>query len=137
MIAHKIDEEKKIAKLYNENGEYVGKATIHLKERNGKKCIIIEADNTINPARYVSSIFNYLKHILVQERNINVYLDLSNYYGTNNSSWLYEWIFKITNNQLTEVDFVRIDKWSDISNKNDYLTLQDYLYEKFLTPNEY
>ncbi|ALX09670.1 hypothetical protein M972_112772 [Acetivibrio thermocellus AD2] len=132
MLNGVVDKNKEIARLYDKNGDYVGNAYVHTKIKDGVKCIIVESDGRTNPAEYVTSIFEFLKPILSSDKNVSVYLDLANFYGINNKSWLYEWIFKINNdNQLVETGFIRIDKWSKISNKTAYTILQDYLFNKF------
>jgi hypothetical protein len=131
MLTKVINGNKEIIKLYNENGDYIGNAYVHEKIKDNNICIIIESNDKINPAKYTHSIFSFLKPILINNKNVHVYLDLSNYYGINNSSWLYEWVFKVNNNQLIETDFVRIDKWRKVSNTIDYAMLQDYLFKKF------
>ncbi|EIV99898.1 hypothetical protein ThesiDRAFT1_0913 [Thermoanaerobacter siderophilus SR4] len=131
MLENKIKSKKETIKLVNKYGESFGNAYIHIKINNFKKCLIVESDNKTNPAEYVMDIFEFVKPFIINNKNVHVYLDLSNYYGINNSSWLYEWIFKINNNQLIETDFIRIDKWSKLSDKMDYAILQDYLFEKF------
>ncbi|MDK2793345.1 MAG: hypothetical protein PWQ25_2208 [Deferribacteres bacterium] len=133
MLTKKPMEQKETVKLYNKYGEYVGEAYMHIRKKREKECLIIESNKKINPAQYIENIFNFLKPFLTHNKNIHVYLDLSNYYGTNNSSWLYEWIFKTNNGQLIETDFVRIDKWSKITDREDAAMLNDYLFEKFET----
>lgn len=123
------DDRQKV-NLYDEKGNRVGKACIHIKTQDGITCIIVESDNKTNPVEYVTSLWEVLQPILYTDANVNVYVDLSDLYGLNNASWLYKLDFQTDGNRLIEVNTVRVSKWSDIADKLTRRLLQDYLFEK-------
>lgn len=116
--------------LYDEKGNRVGKAYIHIKTQDGVACVIVESDNRTNPVEHIASLWETLHPILCTNTNVNVYIDLSDLYGLNNASWLYKLDFQTDGNRLTEVNTVRVSKWSDIADKFTRRLLQDYLFEK-------
>lgn len=115
--------------LYDEKGNRVGKAYLNTRTQDGVTCLIIESDNKTNPVEYTQSLWEVLQPILRACDN-NVYVDLSDLYGLNNSSWLYKLNFCVDRGQLIEVKIDRVVQWSDIANKSICRLLQDYLFEK-------
>lgn len=122
--------QKEAVKLYSKTGEYIGNAYVHIIEKDKEKCFIIESDNRINPAEHISDIFVFLKQFSDNMENIYLFLDLLNYYGFHNSGWLYEVKFKTENDKIKEINFTKIEEWTQVPNQKIAEILNDYLFNK-------
>jgi hypothetical protein len=92
-----------------------------------KVCYFIEATDKINPVEYIDEIYEMIKNILTDSY---VYLDLSNIYGIDNSSWLVRWEFVV--GQQGTIEDEKLYRLKDINcfDKEEYIIIKDYLLNK-------
>lgn len=99
---------------------------IYIIELNNKRYVFLESSNKQNISEFSEEVYSKINKLIDIEE---VYLDLSNIYGTYNNSWLTKWKFIINNNELIDEEFYRMEELDNL-NKDEYIVVKNYIKNK-------
>lgn len=99
----------------------------HVFEFRNKQFCFIEATNNIDPTEFTVDIYLEISKICKAK---SVYVDLSNLYGVECSSWLMKWEFiKDSKEQLLDERFYVMKDLVNID-RDEYIILKEYINKK-------
>lgn len=96
----------------------------HIFKFRNKQICFIEAIPKIDPTEFTDDVYLEISKICNTK---SVYIDLSNIYGVNSSSWLMKWEFIVdSQGNLIDERFYVMKDLEDVE-KDEYIILKEYI----------